>query len=318
MPSALSSSPPVLPIPRQPSPLSFSSVSIQEPPSPPASSSSHIVSGVSLSSSPASSRALHSATSGPSQPNLTTRRLSQQISPAARTSAHPRIDGLPIEPLPDSLLLRSTFNALDHSAATLKRLSKAVLSATSTYLALLEQVEKAEEDVFAQLGELGRWLESGYGVSGGSVWDDERGIRQVRKDARRREREEMEIMVEHGVRAVKGELKRNGLASGGAQARFEVGITPRTQVKSASLIRSTERSSSTPRRPSTSLRRRMPRQARQTRHIPNRQVCRRRHRPLATWHKRPVWPSSTSPGTRITRRCSTPYRPRRSPVWICL
>ena len=217
MPTALSSSPPVLPIPRQPSPLSFSSVSIQEPPSPPASSSSHIISGVSLSSSPASSRALHSAVSGPSLPSSTERHPSQKLPPV-----HFKIDGLPIEPLPDSLLLRSTFNALDHSAATLKRLSKAVLSATSTYLALLEQVEKAEEDVFAQLGELGRWLEAGYGVSGGSVWDDEKGLRQVRKDARRREREEMEIMVEHGVRAVKGELKRNGLAGGTAHTRFEV------------------------------------------------------------------------------------------------
>lgn len=74
------------------------------------------------------------------------------------------------------------------------------------------------------MGELARWLESGYGIAGGvSIWDDEIGIRKVRRESRKREREEMVVMVDHGIRAVKGELKRNGLAGYGAQARFEVG-----------------------------------------------------------------------------------------------
>jgi hypothetical protein len=90
---------------------------------------------------------------------------------------------------------------------------------------LLEQVEQAEEEVFARLGELARWLESGYGLHGPSVWDDEKGIRKVRREARQREREEMEVMVEHGVKAVKGELKRNGLGGTGAQGRFEVSLS---------------------------------------------------------------------------------------------
>jgi len=214
-------------------------------------------------------------TSGPAHPGPFERRDSQPLSPTVRTDLLPKIDGLPIEPLPDSLLLRSTFNALDHSAATLKRLSKAVLSATSTYLALLEQVEKAEEDVFSQLGELGRWLESGYGVSGPSVWDDERGVRRVRKDARRREREEMEIMVEHGVRAVKGELKRNGLAGGGAQGRFEVRVVARTAAEVVTLMSSKGQSSSTLRHPNTSPHRRAHRPGLQVPHIRSQPVPKR-------------------------------------------
>lgn len=129
---------------------------------------------------------------------------------------------VPVEPLPDSLLLRSTFNALENSTSTLKRLSKSVLASSTAYLALLEQVERAEADLFSHLGQLGKWLEAGYGLSGFSIWDDEVGIRKVRLDARRREREEIEVMVEHSLRTVKGELKRNGLAGGNAQAKFEV------------------------------------------------------------------------------------------------
>jgi len=96
------------------------------------------------------------------------------------------------------------------------------LASSTAYLALLEQVERAEADLFSHLGQLGKWLEAGYGLSGFSIWDDEVGIRKVRLDARRREREEIEVMVEHSLRTVKGELKRNGLAGGNAQAKFEV------------------------------------------------------------------------------------------------
>ena len=221
MASSLSSSPPTLPIPRQPSPLSFSSMSAHDPPSPVASSSSHLPSVVSLSSSPVSIHTLPTAAPEVSRVPLAPPQLARPM-PRPTTSFESATQ-LPVEPLPDSLLLRSTFNALDHSASALKRLSKSVLASTSAYLALLEQVERAEDELFTHLGDLGRWLESGYGLSGHSVWDDQGGIRKVRRDVRRREREEIEVMVEHGLRTVKGELKRNGLAGGASQAKFEVG-----------------------------------------------------------------------------------------------
>jgi hypothetical protein len=154
------------------------------------------------------------------QPQLTPPALVRpQVTRAGNAHNSVRI---PIEPLQDSLLLRSTFNALEHTTSTLKRMSKAVLASTSSYLALLEQVEKAEDDLFAQLGDLGHWLESGYGLSEHSVWDGKVGIRKVRKGVRRREREEIEVMVEQSLRTAKSEMKRNGLAGGTAQTRFEV------------------------------------------------------------------------------------------------
>lgn len=194
--SMLPGSPPVLPIQRQPSPLSFSSVSGDEPSSP-------VMRATALPS-----------TSYTEIPKQIASEL--QYSPSNSST-------LPIDPQPDSLLLRSTFSALEHSSTTLKRLSKSVLSATASYLASLEQLERAEDDLFSQLSELGRWLEGGYGISAdGSVWDDAVGVGKVRKERRRREREQVELKVEGGVRAVKAELKRNGLAGGGAQARFDV------------------------------------------------------------------------------------------------
>ncbi len=128
---------------------------------------------------------------------------------------------VPSEPLPDSLLCRSTFTALEHSAGTLKRLAKHVLDRSSEVLGLLEQVEKAEDEMLAALGTLGRWLEGGYGVKG-DVWEDTVGMRKVAREKRRREREELEVMVVHALEAVKGEIKRQGLAGNGAQTRFEV------------------------------------------------------------------------------------------------
>lgn len=73
----------------------------------------------------------------------------------------------------------------------------------------------------SDLAELGRWLEGGYGLNG-TIWEPEGGIRKVRRQRRRKEREEVEIMVEHSLKAAKAELKRHGLAGAGAQARFEV------------------------------------------------------------------------------------------------
>ncbi|EIW71162.1 hypothetical protein TREMEDRAFT_73206 [Tremella mesenterica DSM 1558] len=127
---------------------------------------------------------------------------------------------LPVRPVPDSLLLRSTFSSLEHSAATLKRLTKAALGAASVVRSLLEQLERAEDELFGALGELAQWLEVGYGVQGG-VWDVNEGTRKVRKAKRRKEREELEVLVERNVAAVKGDLKRHGVANGAARVKFE-------------------------------------------------------------------------------------------------
>lgn len=91
---------------------------------------------------------------------------------------------------------------------------------------LSEQLEKAEDDLFGALGELGRWLETGYGLQTdrqkSGVWDQD-GIRKVNREKRRREREEMDVRVEQGLKDVKAHLKRRGLAGGGAQTKYEVG-----------------------------------------------------------------------------------------------
>lgn len=129
---------------------------------------------------------------------------------------------VPSEPLPDSLLCRSTFAALEHSAGTLKRLAKTVLTASAAYVALLEQLETAEDELLSSLGELGRWLEGGYGVQG-DVFDNANGIRKVARERRAREREDLQEMVLHSLSAVKGEIKRQGLTGAGSQQhRFEV------------------------------------------------------------------------------------------------
>lgn len=129
---------------------------------------------------------------------------------------------VPSEPMPDSLLCRSTFAALEHSAGTLKRLAKTVLTASAAYVALLEQLETAEDELLSSLGELGRWLEGGYGVQG-DVFDTQNGIRKVARERRAREREDLQEMVLHSLSAVKGEIKRQGLTgAGSSQHKFEV------------------------------------------------------------------------------------------------
>ena len=201
--------PPVLSALRQPSPLSFSGSTEEEFIFSPADKS-HL--------SPSTYIAVGEVTPIVQRPS----RKPSLASPSPKPPSPSRIEALiPTELLPDSLLCRSTFSALERSATTLKRLSKAVLASTSIYLAFLEQLEKVEDDLMANLSELGRWLEGGYGLSE-NVWEAEGGIRRMRKQQRRREREELEFMVEHSLTAVKAELKRNGLAGGGAQARFEV------------------------------------------------------------------------------------------------
>lgn len=95
------------------------------------------------------------------------------------------------------------------------------MTQASAVLALLEQLESAEDELMVALGDLGRWLEGGYGVTG-DVWDAEGGIRKVASERRRRDREDLEVMIIHPLEAIKGEIKRQGLAGHGAQAKFEV------------------------------------------------------------------------------------------------
>nr|XP_019047066.1 hypothetical protein I302_03673 [Kwoniella bestiolae CBS 10118]OCF25996.1 hypothetical protein I302_03673 [Kwoniella bestiolae CBS 10118] len=232
-------SPPVLPVPRQPSPLSFSSIghSDERPPSPTTPAFSFLGTGESVSASSSSSytasgSVLPSSHITPTFPNepIMTSPISNPSLESPSTSASPSVVAsssrypvlVPVQPSPDSLLLRSTFSALEHSTSTLKRLSKSVLNSAGVVSALEEQLERAEDDLFTALGDLGRWLENGYGLQAkGSVWDPEGGIRKVSKERRKREREDREVWVENGLKAVKAELKRQGLAGGGAQARFD-------------------------------------------------------------------------------------------------
>ncbi|WVF69701.1 hypothetical protein IAT40_004480 [Kwoniella sp. CBS 6097] len=222
-------SPPVQPTPRQPSPLSFSSTGNDEPPSPPTPASSFIGQGTYSSSSSYKATQI-SGGSTLNTPTIThghSFTTSPVASPSAASSSSSPSSSkpeafVPVQPLPDSLLLRSTFTALEHSTSTLKRLSKSVLTTASVVNTLAEQLERAEDDLFAALGDLGRWLENGYGIQAkGSIWEPEGGIKKVNKEKRRREREEREVWVEHGLKAVKAELKRKGLAGYGAHARFE-------------------------------------------------------------------------------------------------
>ncbi|KAL7420074.1 hypothetical protein Q5752_005039 [Cryptotrichosporon argae] len=218
MPQTVANLPPLLPLPRQPSPLSLSSSINQDPPHPAFPHASQSL-PVPLASS------LPFPTSVPLPPIPT----SAPLRPAPQDQQL-----VPIQPAADSLLLRSTFAALEHSAVTLKRLSKSVLASTTLVLGLLEQVERAEDELLAGLGELGRWLEGGYDVDA-RVWDDDVGVRKVVKAKRAREREELEVMVEHSLKAVKAEIKRQGLAGAGAQTKFETMAKQYYQQTSAYL-----------------------------------------------------------------------------------
>ncbi|WWC68030.1 uncharacterized protein I206_101949 [Kwoniella pini CBS 10737] len=223
-----STSPPVLPVPRQPSPLSFTMLSEDRQPSPPTPASSFLGTGESVSSRssyPASASSPNLTPTFPNEPLMFSPSvISSSDSPSSSAGPSSRLQSLllPVEPSPDSLLLRSTFSALEHSTSTLKRLSKSVLNTASVVAALAEQLERAEDDLFNALGDLGRWLENGYGIqSDESVWDGDSGIKKISKQRRRKEREDREIWVENGLKAIKGELKRQGLAGGGAQSKFE-------------------------------------------------------------------------------------------------
>lgn len=208
---------------------------------------------------------------------------------------------VPTDPMPDSLLTRSTFAALEHSAGTLKRLAKHVLASSSTMFALLEQLESAEDDLLMHLGELGRWLEGGYGVTG-EVWDSDGGIRKVAREKRARDREELEVMVSHSLEAVKGEIKRQGLAGHGAQTKFEVSKTRRGRIHKCGADP-----------PARALQSNTTRTPQRTCHPPAgaRRPVQHPMRPT-TWPRRHVQHSLTSSATTTTRLYSMQFRPARS------
>lgn len=222
MQSSLGTSPPVLPIHRQPSPLSFSVSSHSRADSPPPSPDgrSH---RRSVAASSRSSVAL------PLPPGVEI--ISSEASAPSR--ARPYIaksgeDLVPVQPLQDSILYRSTVAQLESSCGMLKKLSKGVHHASSALELALEAVEKAEDDLLYAIGEMTRWLEVGYGIPATDLWGDA-GVRAVRKRKWRVQRDEVAAMVSQGAANVKSELKRHGLAGAGAQAKFEVS---RTSIRS--------------------------------------------------------------------------------------
>ena len=130
-------------------------------------------------------------------------------------------------------MFRSTIAQLDSSCGTLRKFSKAVHHASTALELALEAVEKAEDDLLYAIGEMSRWLELGYGIPTLDVWGD-MGVRKARRKKWRVERDEVHAMVSQGCANVKSEMKRHGLAGGGAQAKFEVRLSPRaTPIKIA-------------------------------------------------------------------------------------
>lgn len=192
--------PPTLPVPRHPSPLSFSSAGDRD--------------GEYGAYSPVPS------VFEESEDQHFGASTSASVSASASASAGGRV---PLTPESDSIIFRTTLKQLESQTVTLKRLAKTVLSDLAVVSGLYDQLDRAEDELLGSLGELARWLGSGYGLDKG-VWDDEadHGLRRVKREKRQREKQDLEVMVQHGVEGVRAELKRKGLAGGGATARYEV------------------------------------------------------------------------------------------------
>lgn len=205
----IGAAPPLLPLPRQPSPLSLSSAGHGEYFIP--SDRSSPVPSVFESEQSTS----HFSQAGPS------------LLPSS--SSHADVgDRVPIRSQPDSLIYRTTLKQLESQTVTLKRLAKHVLANLAVMSSVYEQLDKAEDELLGSLGGMSRWLGQGYGLAEG-VWDEDVGVRKVRRERRKREKEDLEVMVQQSVDNVRGELKRRGLAGGGATARYEVGLSSFTE-----------------------------------------------------------------------------------------
>ncbi len=85
---------------------------------------------------------------------------------------------------------------------------------------MIEQMQKAEDEFLGSLGDLGRYLEGGFEVPG-DIWIRE-DVRVMRREEWKDKRDQLEGVLTSAVRAVKGDLKRQGLAGSGAQDRYDV------------------------------------------------------------------------------------------------
>ena len=141
--------------------------------------------------------------------------------PSFKVPLLPSRERIPIRPSPDSIVHRTTLKQLESQTVTLKRLTKTVLANLAVVSGICEQLDRAEDELLGSLGELATWMGHGYGLQDG-VWDADVGVRQVKREKRKREKEDLEVMVAQGVDNVRSELKRRGLAGGGATSRYEV------------------------------------------------------------------------------------------------
>jgi len=141
--------------------------------------------------------------------------------PSFKVPLLPSRERIPIRPSPDSIVHRTTLKQLESQTVTLKRLTKTVLANLAVVSGICEQLDRAEDELLGSLGELATWMGHGYGLQDG-VWDADVGVRGVKREKRKREKEDLEVMVAQGVDNVRSELKRRGLAGGGATSRYEV------------------------------------------------------------------------------------------------
>jgi len=147
--------------------------------------------------------------------------------PSFKVPLLPSRERIPIRPSPDSIVHRTTLKQLESQTVTLKRLTKTVLANLAVVSGIYEQLDRAEDELLGSLGELSTWMGHGYGLKDG-IWDADAGVRGVKREKRKREKEDLEVMVAQGVDNVRSELKRRGLAGGGATARYEVSQKSRT------------------------------------------------------------------------------------------
>lgn len=214
--------PPVLPVPRYPSPLSLGMDTL----------------GVDLINGGSGRRSIYSNTSSPVPSVFESDELESSSNTRPSSSIQypqpPSNDGfkvphlpsrerMPIRPSPDSIIHRTTLKQLESQTVTLKRLTKTVLANLAVVAGIYEQLDRAEDEMLGSLGELATWMGHGYGLKDG-VWDPESGVRRVKREKRKREKEDLEVMVLQGVDNVRGELQRRGLAGGGATAKYEVSL----------------------------------------------------------------------------------------------
>ena len=172
--------PPILPVPRYPSPLSLGMDTL----------------GVDLVNG-GGRRSIYSNTSSPvpsvfesdeheSTSNTRPSSSIQYPNPPGvsenggfKVPSLPSRENIPVRPSPDSIIHRTTLKQLESQTVTLKRLTKTVLANLAVVTGIYEQLDRAEDELLGSLGELSTWLGHGYGLKDG-VWDADVGVRGVR------------------------------------------------------------------------------------------------------------------------------------------